>query len=188
MYCPRCGTQANQTTKYCRSCGLPLLPVINYVSTGGTSTLQPPVPESPKSENSMVRAFQELEPKQQMTFSILFFIFLVPLLGVLSGIFPPFRALVPLAAIGMPLGIVWSVMRYKAFERRMQQQLYANSFQPQVHPPTQFPQQTAYQPPTMTAPTTNQLDESQLYPPPSLSSVTEDETRRLPNQPQREQH
>lgn len=181
MYCPRCGTQANETTKFCRSCGLALTPLNGYVASGGTMPLQPlappAMPAPPKSENPLLRAYQELEPKQQMVFSILFFVFLVPLLGVLGGIFPPFRALVPLAAMGMPLGIVWSVMRYKAIERRLLQQRQAPPFQPQSPPP--MPRPLAYPPPQAT-PTTNQLEAPRAYPTPVPHSIAEDETQRLP--------
>lgn len=183
MYCPRCGTQAQDTTKFCRSCGLALTPITTYVVSGGTTSLQPPGPEIPKSEHPWLRAFQELEPKQQRTFSILFFVFLVPLLAVLSGIFPPLRALVPLAAVGMPLGIVWSVMRYKALVNRQQQPLTDHTNYSQLNASGQ--QQPFYQPP-VSSPTTNQLDEPRLYQTPVPPSVTEEETRRLPNVPRRE--
>lgn len=186
MYCPRCGTQANQTTKFCRSCGLALIPVINYVSQGGTTALQPPPPpEAPTSNNPLLKAFQELEPKQQRTLSILFFIFLVPMLGVLSGIFPPFRALIPIAAIGMPIGIVWSVMRYKAIEKRLQQQAYQNAMSAQMNSYPSTPATPTYQPP-QTTPITNQLAEPPAYPTPVPPSITEEETQRLPSLPRQE--
>lgn len=186
MYCPRCGTQANETTKFCRSCGLALTPLTTYVASGGTVPLQPVVPEAPKSNNALIRTFQELEPRQQRTFLILFFVLLVPLLGALSGIFPPFRAFIPIAAVGMPLGIVWAVMRYKAMERRLHQ----NQFNPvhlQSNTPPPMQQQTTYQPPLST-PTTNQLEAPRLYQTPVPASITEEETQRLPNLPPREQN
>lgn len=190
MYCPRCGTQANETTKFCRSCGLALTPLNHYVATGGTVPLPPPqaapTPAPPKSQNPLLRAYQDLEPKQQMVFSILFFIFLVPMLGVLGGIFPPFRALVPIAAIGMPLGIVWSVMRYKAYERRMLQQQQQFHHAPTMTPPP-MQRPLSYQPPQAT-PTTNQLEEPRPYHTPIPHSIAEDETQRLPrlSQPERQ--
>ncbi|MFN7926892.1 MAG: zinc ribbon domain-containing protein [Blastocatellia bacterium] len=188
MYCPRCGTQASETTKFCRSCGLALTPLNHYVASGGTMPLQPPAPAPapPKSNNPLLRAFQELEPKQQMVFSILFFVFLVPLLGVLGGIIPPLRALVPIASIGMPLGIVWSVMRYKAYERRMLQQRYNPVLPPQPVAPPPIPT-TSYAPPQM-SPNTNQLEEPHLYPSPAPHSIAEDETQRLPRLSQPERH
>jgi hypothetical protein len=176
MYCPRCGTQAQDTTKFCRRCGLALMPLTDYVASGGTSPLV--ASEPPKSTNAMVRAFQELEPRQQMIFTILFFVFLGPILGILSGIFPLFRGLVPLAFVGMPLGIVWAVMRYKAIERRMQQQRFNASLQTPPPVTTPMPPQQTYQPPLSPQPT-NPLDERPRYP----SSVTEEETQRLPQPP-----
>ena len=183
MYCPRCGTQASDNTKFCRSCGLALTPLTPYVASGGTMPLQPHIPDEPKSDNGLIRMFQELEPRQQRTFSILFFVFLVPLLGILSGIFPPFRALVPLAAVGMPLGIVWSVMRYKAIERRLQQQHFHQFNHPPIQQP--LPPPMTYQPP-VSPPTTNQLAEPPLYQTPPPPSVTEEETKRLPVIPPKE--
>ena len=126
-----------------------------------------------------------MEPKRQRNYSILFFVFLAPLLGILGGIFPPFRALAPLAFVGMPIGIVWSVMRYKAMVRRLQEQRNEAAFTaPQVASPS-VPPRPAYQPPQATS-TTNQLDEPRLYQPSVPTSVTEEETRRLPNVPRRE--
>ena len=182
MYCPRCGTQANETTKYCRSCGLALTPLTGYVASGGTLPLQPVAPESSYSKHPLVQAFLAMEPKRQMTFSILFFVFLIPLLGILSGIVPPLRALVPIAAMGMPLGIVWSVMRYKAMERRLREHRYSANAQP-VAP---LPQRPAYQPPPLATPTTNELEDPRRYQTPVPTSVTEEETRRLPDPPRRE--
>src|SRR6185503_5824058 len=42
MYCPRCGSQNTEATKFCRQCGLALTQVIDYVSTGGTGTFARP--------------------------------------------------------------------------------------------------------------------------------------------------
>lgn len=186
MYCPRCGTQANEPTKFCRSCGLALTPITTYVASGGTLPLQSVVPETPKSNNALIQSFHELEPRQQRTLLILFFVFLVPLLGILGGIFPPFRALVPIAFAGMPIGIVWAVMRYKALESRLQQNRL-NSVYSQSNTPPPSHQQTTYQPP-LSSPTTNQLETPRLYQTPVPRSITEEETQRLPNLPSREQH
>lgn len=46
MYCPRCGSQNTETTKYCRQCGLPLQQVSGYVATGGTGALAQPLFQS----------------------------------------------------------------------------------------------------------------------------------------------
>ncbi len=184
MYCPRCGTQANDSTKFCRNCGLALTPLTGYVASGGTLPLQPEASESSYSKHPLVQAFLAMEPKRQMTFSILFFVFLIPLLAILGGIIPPLRALVPLAALGMPLGIVWSVMRYKAMKRHLQEQHYPDYAQ-SVAPPS-VPQRPAYQPPLAATPTTNQLEDPRSYQTPIPNSVTEEETRRLPDRPRRE--
>ncbi len=180
MYCPRCGTQANETTKFCRSCGLAMTPVTTYVATGGTAPLTPPPTQQPTTPASTARGFwDKLPPNQQMIASILAFIFAIPFLGVFAG-----GRLAGMAAILMPLGIVWSILYFRAKQREMEQR-----FHQLHHPPT--PQM--YTPPQ---PTTNQtpppLRTNPLAGPPPVysrvpNSVTEEETQRLPPPPRQAQ-
>lgn len=178
MYCPRCGTQANETTKFCRSCGLALVPVTTYVSTGGTTQLTAPPMSAPSAPVSPARSFWEkLPPGQQMIASILSFIFAIPVLGVLAG-----GRLAGLAAIVMPLGIIWSVLYFRAKQREYDQRLQPPPAQ-MYTPPQPMAFHTPSQPMASPAPPplrTNPLEESQpiqnLAPP----SVTEGETQRLP--------
>ena len=180
MYCPRCGTQANETTKFCRSCGLAMTPVTTYVATGGTAPLTPPPTLQSTTPTSTAHGFwDKLPPNQQMIACILAFIFAIPFLGVFAG-----GRLAGMAAILMPLGIVWSVLYFRAKQREL-----AQRFHQQHHPPTAQmytpPQPTTNQPPPPLR--TNPLAE----PPPKYShmpiSVTEEETQRLPPPPRQAQ-
>jgi hypothetical protein len=118
-----------------------------------------------------------------MVASILSFIFAIPVLGVLAG-----GRLAGLAAILMPLGIIWSVLYFRAKQREFEQrhppqtaQMYTPPQPAAFHTP---PQATAsYTPPAAAQPPlprTNPLAESasaHQYVPPS---VTEQETQPLP--------
>jgi hypothetical protein len=109
-----------------------------------------------------------------MIASILAFIFAVPFLGVFAG-----GRLAGMAAILMPLGIIWSVWYFKAKQREWQQRM-----QP---PPAQMytpPQPTAYQTP-IPPPRTNPLADVPPIRPHVPTSVTEEETQRLPPLPKR---
>ncbi len=169
MYCPRCGTQTTDTTKFCRSCGLALAQVTTYVSTGGTTPLTP-IPQMAPMDHPIIPKSLGLEPKQQMLMSILLCVFSTPILAILSNFLFFLRPLIPLAAILTPIGIVWSVLYYKSQEKKMLlQQAAPPLFISQISPPT------AYQQP-LPAQQTNPLLE---YPTPP-SSVVEDETKPLP--------
>jgi hypothetical protein len=177
MYCPRCGTQAIETTKFCRSCGLAMTPVTTYVATGGTAPLTPPPVPMDSSPMSTAKGFwQKLPPNQQMIASILAFIFAIPFLGVFAG-----GRLAGMAAILMPLGIVWSVLYFRAKQREMAQRFYPPQPTAQMYtpPPTTAPQ-PAYQVPPLR---TNPLTDTPPARPTVPTSVTEDETQRLPQLP-----
>ena len=189
MFCPRCGAPNPDTTKFCRQCGLGLQPVTGYVASGGTASLQqPPQPPQPQlgTGDLISRATAGMTPKQQMILLIMLMAFSPAIfgtlgLGTLSGI----------SAVLMPIGIVFTVMRFKAQQRRlreamMAQQMYAQQMQPQMmQPPVapyglpqpgQPPVPQNYQPPVYqqpASPPTNPLGKG---------SVTEDDTRRLPDQ------
>ncbi len=177
MYCPRCGTQAIETTKFCRSCGLALTPVTTYVATGGTAPLTPPTaPMDAAPMNTATGFWAKLPPNQQMVASILAFIFAIPFLGVFAG-----GRLAGMAAILMPLGIVWSVLYFRAKQREMEQRFHQlhHPPTPQMYTPPQ-PTPISYQAPPLR---TNPLADA---PPPRQHvpvSVTEEETQRLPQLP-----
>ncbi len=175
MYCPRCGTQAIETPKFCRSCGLALSPVTTYVATGGTAPLTPPPLTS--APTSGVRSFwDQLPPRQQMKASILAFIFAIPFLGVFGG-----GRMAGMAATLMPLGIIWSVWYFKAKQRELEQRQLHHSPTPQMYTPPQ-PTPVAYQAPPP-PPRTNPLADAPPPRPHVPSSVTEEETQRLPQLP-----
>ncbi len=177
MYCPRCGTQVIETTKFCRSCGLALTPVTTYVATGGTAPLTPPPLYAETTSTSTARSFwNKLPPSQQMIASILSFIFAIPVLGVLAG-----GRLAGLAAILMPLGIIWSVLYFRAKQREFDQrhpqptaQMYTPPQPAAFHTPSQS---TATHTPL---PRTNPLAEATSAHPYVPPSITEQETQPLP--------
>lgn len=184
MYCPRCGTQAVETTKFCRSCGLALTPVTTYVATGGTAPLTPPLMYAETPPPSTARSFwQRLPPNQQMIASILSFIFAIPVLGILAG-----GRLAGLAAILMPLGIIWSVLYFRTKQREFEQrrapqmgQMYTPPQPTAFHTPAQ--PTTAYTPPAAVQtplPRTNPLADATPVQPYAPPSVTEQETQPLP--------
>jgi hypothetical protein len=163
MYCPNCGSQAAETTKFCRQCGLPLNQLAEYVARGGTA----PLLSQPLNQTA-----GGLTPKQQLVLTIMLFVFTPALFGVIGQqIGVPDLAGIP--AVLMPLGIVWAVFRYKNQQRRLREQ--------QSHPTMQTPQQhfepQPYQPP-LQAPPTNPIAT------PSGGSVTEAETEQLPDRRQ----
>lgn len=171
MYCPRCGAPNPDTTKFCRQCGLPVAQLTGYVASGGAE-----LPTAPQSARHPLDKMTEgMTPRQKMLLSILFFVFLVPVLKIL-GLDP----LAKIASVLMPAGIIWSVFHFKAQERRLRQRMAQQQMMP-VQPlpvptqqpvlPTQTYQPPIYQPPA--PPPTNPL--AQVH-----NSVTEDETRRLP--------
>ncbi len=174
MYCPRCGTQLSEAPKFCRSCGLPMLAVNDYVKAGGTVPL-PLMTEAtlPASKNPIARFWNRFEPKQQMVMAIMLCAFSTPILAIASDIFRPLEKLVPLAGILTPVGIICSVMYFKGRQRELRQRFINAAhaqvpvYQPLPPPPLQMPTQPM----------------TQVLPPPSampdFSSVTEEETQRL---------
>lgn len=161
MFCPRCGSQNTDTTKFCRQCGLPMTQVTGYVSTGGTSQL---VPQGGRS-NPLEKVTAGLNPKQKMVLKILLFVFSPAILAAMG-----LENLAPIAGVLMIIGIVWSVFSYKAEVNRG----YA--------PPPPLPPQAEYLPPLppqayQEAPPPTNRFAGQPQP-----SVIEDETRKLPNE------
>ena len=205
MYCPRCGSPNSDTTKFCRQCGLGLQQVTGYVASGGTAPL-PPQPVQPP-VNPLAKATEGLTPKQKMILAILLMVLSPAIFGTFGAVtgFEDFGAgLAGISAILMPIGIVFTVMGYKAQQRRMEQAAMQQPFYPpppmqpmqhQMPPPvapyslpqgTQQPIQQPVQQPVMQPQHYQPPVYHQPAPPPTNplgpGSVVEDETRRLPGQ------
>jgi len=186
MYCPRCGSQDTDATKFCRQCGLPLGQVSDYVAAGGTGGRVRPATPPQLPETSEMLAL-----KQQRTLTILGVCIAPIVFAILANELFKLGDLSGLPFLLVPLGIVWARFRYKTQLRRMQerqlQEYYAQQHQPALQPaPTP---KLIIQPPTdqsqlaqlaqsahVDAPRTNPLPE------PSPGSVVEDETRKFPEQ------
>ena len=191
MYCPRCGSQNTDATKFCRQCGLPLAQVCDYVATGGTGALARPTAPPPLPETSEMLAL-----KQKRTLTILSVCIAPIVFAILADEVFRVGDIAGLPFLLVPLGIVWARFRYKMQLRRMQerqlQEYYAQQHQsmPQQAMPQQAPMpKLIIQPQTdpsqlahlaqsaqMDAPRTNPLPEA------SPGSVVEDETRKFPEQ------
>ncbi|HEV2668863.1 MAG TPA: zinc-ribbon domain-containing protein [Blastocatellia bacterium] len=180
MYCPRCGLQNTDTTKFCRQCGLPLAQVSDYVAAGGTGAIARPAAPPPLPETSEMLAL-----KQQRTLTILGVCIAPVVLAILANEVFRFGDISGIPFLLVPLGIVWATFRYKMRLRRLQerqlQEYYAQHHQPA---PQQSPTpRLILQPQTdqsqlaqlaqVDAPRTNPLAE------PSPGSVVEDETRKF---------
>jgi zinc-ribbon domain len=183
MYCPRCGSQNTDATKFCRQCGLPLAQVSDYVAAGGTGALARPSTPPPLPETSEMLAL-----KQKRTLTILSVCIAPIVFAILADEVFRMGDIAGLPFLLVPLGIVWARFRYKMQLRQMQerqmQEYYAQQHQsmPQQAPtpkliiqPQTDPSQLAQSAQT-DAPRTNPLPEA------SPGSVVEDETRKFPEQ------
>lgn len=179
MFCPRCGMQNTETTKYCRQCGLPLNQVAGYVALGGAGALIPPQPHPVQLPGPLPETPEMISLKQKKVLSMMIIplipLFLTIALGDLGG-------LIAIPWVSIPLAYVWLSFRFKAEMRRLQdeqiQQYLAgqqSGYQPTPQPPPAPPafQPRPHQHPLPPQPT-NRLDAD------VRSSVTEDETRRFP--------
>lgn len=182
IYCPQCGSGMNESTKFCKNCGLPLTQLSTYVQTGGTAPLSGP-PTAPTGEPQKPNFLNTLTPRQRLVLLILMLVFAPAFLAVLGDFGGPFRlfeALVPLAALLMIPGIIWAVFDYRNRMRQLAPPPWVQgqplpSASPQAHqmPPAQA-QQPPYQPPQSLPPQrTRPLSDIQ-------GSVVEGETQRLP--------
>ncbi len=173
MFCPRCGSPNPDTTKFCRQCGLGLQQVTGYVASGGTA----PLPQMQSGSGDIIsKATEGMTPKQQMVLLIMLMVMSPAIFGVLG-----LGSLSGISAVLMPIGIVFTVMRYKAQKRRLQEMMIAQPMYPPMPPgapyslpqPGQQPVPQSYQPPVYqpSPPPTNPLK------PPA--SVVEDETKRF---------
>jgi hypothetical protein len=186
MYCPRCGSQNTDATKFCRQCGLPLAQVSDYVAAGGTGALARPTGPPPLPETSEMLAL-----KQQRILTIISVCIAPVVFAILADEVFRVGDIAGLPFLLVPLGIVWARFRYKTQLRRLQerqlQEYYAQQHQSMqqqaptpklIIQPQTDPSQLAElaQSAQMDAPRTNPLPEA------SPGSVVEDETRKFPEQ------
>ena len=188
MFCPRCGEQNNETTKYCRQCGLPIAQIGGYVATGGTGALTQPSGNSAPPPFQFTETSEMLALKQKRILTILSVCISPIIFAILADEVFKVGDISGIPFLLVPIGIAWAMSRYKTQLRRLQekqlQQYYAQRnyqpaplqtpganpvFQPQPHQP-----QSAQ--PQLNAPRTNPLAEQ------SRGSVIEDETRKFPGQ------
>lgn len=179
MYCPRCGSQNTETTKFCRQCGLPLQQVTGYVATGGTGALTQPSP-NPAPPPQFAETAEMMALKHKRTLTILSVCILPIIFAIIADNVLKLDDLAGIPFLLVPLGIVWASFRYKTQLRRLQEEQLRQSYaqrQPQQTSAGQpyFQPQTYQQPaPQLNAPMTNPLGA------PSQGSIIEDETRKLP--------
>jgi hypothetical protein len=188
MYCPRCGSQNTDTTKFCRQCGLPLAQVSDYLAAGGTGALARPPAPPPLIETSEMLA---LKHKRILT---ILGVCIAPIVFAIIADALKIDDIAGIPFILVPIGIVWASFRYKAQLRRLQerqlQEFYAHQ-QYQQSMPQQAPAQQAgpkliIQAPSNQAPSGQpqlaQSDAPRTNPlaEPSHGSVVEDETRKFP--------
>jgi zinc ribbon protein len=163
MFCPSCGAQTAENTKFCRQCGLPLNRLADYVASGGTAPLAPPPLE---------KTALGLTPKQQLVLTIMLFVFMPGLIGVLGNLVG-WEQLAGIPGVLMPLGVVWAVFRYKNQMRRLRYQELQQTF---GQAQQRFQPQT-YQAPLQAPPTNPFAGETGQ----AGGSITEDETKQLPD-------
>jgi len=154
MFCPKCGVQIAETTKYCKSCGMALAPVMDFVASGGNSPLGAPW---------WSNALSDFSPAHK--------IWLVTVLLIFGPI------VLAALLLFVPLAIVWMLLQHG--QRRFQvtqPEIHPGYFQqPQAQPgPTNSlfgPQPQAQAPALQTGSLISNAP----------GSVIEDDTRRLQN-------
>lgn len=192
MFCPRCGMQNTETTKYCRQCGLALQQITGYLATGGTGSLTPPVNVAPPPPPQFPETSEMLALRQKRTMTILGVCIAPIILAIISDSFFRVGDLEGIPFLLVPLGIMWASFRYKTQLRRLQEQQIQQYYERQQYyqqAPPQAPTpklifqspvgpsgQAPVEQPQLNAPRTNPLTEV------SRGSVIEDETRKLPEQ------
>jgi hypothetical protein len=186
MFCPRCGSQNTDATKFCRQCGLPLAQVTDYVATGGTGALASP----PSPPPALIETSEMLALKQKRILTILSVCIAPIILAIIADEVFHHDDLAGIPFLLVPLGIVWARFRYKTQLRQLQErqlqefyerQQYQQSMPQQATGPKLIIQVPSNQVPSaqpqlaqLDAPRTNPLAE------PSRGSVVEDETRKFP--------
>jgi len=140
-----------------------------YIASGGTGALKV------SGAGSVVDKVTEgLTLKQRLILTILVWVISPAFMAIFSEAFNLkfIENLIPFVAVLMPIGIVWSVFRYKAQKQRLENQ---SVHQPAIPEAYRQPAIEQYRPP-VDSPPTNSLKVEHQRP----GSVTEDETRRLP--------
>jgi zinc-ribbon domain len=187
MYCPRCGSENTEQTKFCRQCGLPLQQITDYVATGGSGTLAQPLSQQPPP--AVLRETSEMVALKQKRILAILSICIAPVIIAIIGERLNVEELAAIPFMLTPIGLAWAIFRYKAQLRRLQErQLQEYYAQRQYHQQTSQqapgpkliiqpqPDQPQSGQPQLNAPRTNPLAE------PSRGSVVEDETRKFPEQ------
>src|SRR5262245_53262026 len=94
MFCPKCGVQIVETTKFCKSCGLALGPMTDFVARGGLT---------PLGGSSLSNALSGFSSGQKVW------------LATLALIFSPI--LLPAVPFVVPIAIVRMILQYKLQKR-----------------------------------------------------------------------
>jgi hypothetical protein len=157
MFCPKCGIQIIETTKFCKSCGLALGPMMDFVASGGAA---------PSGASWLTNALSGFSSGQKVW------------LLTLALIFSPI--LLPAVPFIVPIAIVWMMLQYSLQKRRLAAPASVqpgNFQQPQIQP---APTNLIYE----SRPPAQQpvLQTGSLISEAAPGSVVEDDTRRLRNQ------
>lgn len=183
MFCPRCGMQNTEATKFCRQCGLPLAQVTSVV-TAGTGALNSPqqtVPQPMLVPGQLPETAQMLAVKQKRTMTIMAMCILPAVSAIVSDMMFNAGEVVAALFLLIPLGVFWAQSRCKVELRRLQeqqlQQFYAGQYPayPQPAPQPGFQSPPPAQSP-LPPPPTNPFNLAN----PAQGSVIEDDTRKLP--------
>src|SRR5215510_10820689 len=145
MYCPRCGAQNTETTKYCRQCGLPMAQISGYVATGGTGGLTQPPGYSPPPPLQFTETAEMLALKQKRILTILSVCIAPIIIAILTEQIFRIGDLAGIPFLLVPIGIAWAMFRYKTELRKLQeqqlQQYYAHQQRYHSMPQQAMPQQ-----------------------------------------------
>ena len=181
MFCPRCGTQNPENTKFCRQCGLGLASLTGYVATGGTGALAAPPPSAAPVPVQLPETSEMIALKQKRALTILACILLPIVSTILAEETSNQGDVFAVSFLLIPFGITWAVYQYKAQLRRLQEeqlrQFYGGAAPPVYAPP---PAPVSFQAPPvqpqLAPPPTNRFQSAV----PGQGSVVEDDTRKLP--------
>src|SRR5262245_14378858 len=122
MYCPRCGAENSESTKYCRQCGLPLSQISGYVETGGTRALSPPPGHSAPPPVQFPETAEMLSLKQNRILMILSVCIAPVIFAIIANELFKADDLAGIPFLLVPIGIAWAMFRYKTQLRRLQEQ------------------------------------------------------------------
>ncbi|MBO0863021.1 MAG: zinc ribbon domain-containing protein [Chloracidobacterium sp.] len=186
MYCPRCGSQNTDTTKFCRQCGLPIAQVTDYVSTGGTGALAR-APYQPPPSLPLIETSEMLALKHKRTLMTLGVCIAPVIFAILSDEVLKVGDIAGIPFLLIPIGIVWVRSHYKMQLRRLEERQLQEYYARQQHQQAMSQQapgpkliiqepseQAPIGQPRFDAPRTNPLAESYR------DSVVEEATRKLP--------